>query len=325
MHRIASADSGVAAQVVDLLTGVVQTPEGEAACWLTEHASLQLLLDLALAPESDANPLAERVLRWCDRQTPQAAWLRSSHGAAVDLCVANPSPQLAIAEVAWSRAHDVPLGIPAISGGLTTESIPPPLIDEPAHLVIELGTNSLVLPVDRTPRAVEPPGLTIGPLLPHRSLADARGGTFPAPPPLEWQTFAHVRRLMGRWEIMLECRWPTGTLARPPWDGEAVDVVWTCDGLEHQTRVTPTGIASTSNDAVQPRAHVSQQTHAWLCRLVLPESWTSCGTPALSLRRSHARSDASESWPTPETPWFHGHDGAAIDIEAWDGRSPDVR
>ena len=311
LHRIAAADMGVARRVAELLTGVASNKDEQIAAWLTATTPLQELLRLTIA---DHNPalLAERVLRWCDRQTELLAWVTSDQGRDITLSFANPRPTEMLAEVTWAQPGELPWGtrIPAHTTQQTSyEALP---LRAATNLLVQVGQNHLMLPIDRSVRAVEPPGLTVGPLYPTRTLSDVRAGTLPPPPPTELQTFAQIRRLMGQWEIMLECRWD-GKLPLEQINMDTVVILWQCDGESHVVTVSPLGIAKES----AAMAYVSQHDHAWLCRVVLPDAWI-CDSPLLALRRTHGDTGTIDTWPTPGTPWQRVSDPVRLDLAPWD-------
>jgi hypothetical protein len=313
LHRIAAADISVARQVAELLTGVAGKKDEQIAAWLTATSPMQELLKLAM---NDHNPalLAERVLRWCDRQTELLAWVVSDQGRNITLSFANPRPTEMLAEVTWAQPGELPWGtrIPSHTAQQTSyEALP---LRAAANLLVQVGQNHLVLPIDRSVRVVEPPGLTVGPLYPTRTLSDVRAGTPPPPPATSLQTFAQVRRLMGQWEIMLECRWG-GKLPREQVGMDTVDILWQCGGESHEVTVSPLGIASAS----PATAYISQHDHAWLCRVVLPNAWI-CDSPSLALRRTHGDTGSMDTWPTPGTPWKCVPDPVMLDLAQWDGQ-----
>ena len=313
LHRIAAADMGVARRVAELLTGVADKKDEQIAAWLTTSAPLQELLRLAIADHAPAL-LAERVLRWCDRQTELLTWVASDQGRDITLSFANPRHTEMLAEVTWAQPGELPWGtrIPARTAQQTSyEALP---LRDATNLLVQVGQNHLMLPIDRSVRVVEPPGLTVGPLYPVRTLSDVRAGMLPPPPPTSLQTFAQVRRLMGHWEIMLECRW-NEKLPLERIGMDTVVILWQCDGESHVVTVSPLGIA----EASAATAYVTQHDHAWLCRVVLPDAWI-CDSPSLALRRIHGDTGSIDAWPTPGTPWEQVSDPVRLDLAPWDGQ-----
>ncbi|MDP7029548.1 MAG: hypothetical protein QF733_04925 [Phycisphaerales bacterium] len=309
MHRVASADLGVARRVAELLTGVARLDGRPVAAWLTSNAPLQEFLALAVT-EDPGEPLSVRAARWCDRQTDLLTWIEEDQGDDVVLGFANPRPVAALAEVTWAVPGELPWPAHIPAASVQRRRYEPLPLRGADQLAVQVGAAHLTLPVDRSAREVTPPGLTIGPLYPTRTLSDVAAATPPPPPPTAMQTFAQVRRLMGHWELMLECRWP----ARPAsTQGEAVTITWTCGEHRHALVATPDGLA----EASAATAHTSVHEHAWLCRIVLPDAWI-CGTPTLSLARTHAGHEGVETWPTPATPWSSQPDPAMLDLSRWD-------
>ncbi len=309
MHRIAREDPGVARRVAELLTGVAVGEHGAVAAWLTPHGPLQELLALAIS-EDPLEPLSVRAARWCDRQTDLLTWVVDDQGPRVSIGFANPRRLATLAEVAWAVPGELPWPAHIPASTMQTRRFEPLPLRGKERLLVQVGAAHLALPVDRSVREVVPPGLTIGPLIPARTLTDVAAAVQPPPPPLDCQTFVQVRRLMGRWELMLECRWPDRAAAL---EGESVTVSWGCPDASYTLRVTPAGFDTQS----PARAHISIHDHAWLCRIVLPDAWV-CGVPTLSLVRAHAGHDGVETWPTPGTPWQLASDPAMLDLSQWD-------
>ena len=309
MHRIAEADRGVARRVAELLTGVATGPSGPVAAWLTANGPLQELLSLAVTDDPSA-PLALRATRWCDRQTELLTWIVADQGDEVMLGFANPSRSATLAEVTWAVPGEIPWPAHIPGSTVQTRRYEPLPLRGDERLLVQVGGAHLAMPVRRSAREVIPPGLTIGPLSPARTLTDVAAAMPPPPPPTNAQTFAQVRRLRGHWEIMLECRWPNQPKSL---EGESVTVSWACGSDHHTLAVTPDGIEGAS----AATAHISLHDHAWLCRLVLPDAWI-CTSPMLSLTRTHGGRGGAETWPTPATPWHEQADPAMLDLSSWD-------
>jgi hypothetical protein len=318
LHRIASADMGVARQVAELLTGTAHSDTAEVAAWLTATTPLQELLSLAMADDSPSM-LAERVLRWCERQTELCVWIDADQGAAVALSFANPRSADMLAEVTWAEPSELPWGTQVAGRRLQTTRYEPLPLRTNTPLLVQVGHTHLMLPIDRRVQLIEPPGLTVGPLHPTRTLSDVRAGTPPPPAPVQLQTFAQIRRLMGRWEVMLECRWD-GIPEAEHIEQDQVSIAWECDGQRHLVTVSPSGVMGSG----PVRAHVSQHAHAWLCRVVLPDDWC-CNSPSLSLTREQVGTTRVETWPTPSTPWHRSTDAIMLDLSHWNGGAASPR
>ncbi|MCP4759343.1 MAG: hypothetical protein GY876_07790 [Planctomycetes bacterium] len=316
MHRLNNRDHGVATQVAALLTSTFETPEGQTAGWLTDPRSIASLLSILIGPDSPADPIEVRTLRWCERQTSMLVWVESDQGDVVKLAAANPSQHTRIAEVSWARPFELPLALAVQPHQIGKESLDPLPEQELQQLLIQVNESHLVLPINRTIPTVEPPGLMMGPFHPTRTLSDVRHGADPPPPHNDRQTFAQLRRLGGQWELMFECRRPTETDQR---EGDSVTVFLACEHKEVTIVATPDGTASLSDLTFgTTTAHTATQPHAWLCRIVLPGDWAMCENPSIALMRSHADSDSVETWPTPCTPWSIHMDPTHVDLGGWD-------
>jgi hypothetical protein len=317
MHHIAAVDASVAQQVAELLTGTATVDSTVIAAWLTDTALLEELLSLIVSRVGFDDTLAARVLRWCDRQTSMLAWITREHGHNVLLSLANPDRKDVLAEIAWAIPGELPLAtlVPAGRGSITR--IDPLPTEELLPLIVEVGTNHLGLGVDRAVQPVEPPGAMLGPLHSTRTLSDIRAATSPPLVAPTRRTFAQFRRILGRWEIMLECRWkhpPTATASRYH---ESVTIRLGSGQDIRDIMVSPTGLQSTHPGTAQPSVHVNSLEHAWLCRVVLPSEWVS-EVISIALLRTHADGPAFETWPTPCVPWRMEFDPAPFNLNAWD-------
>jgi len=322
LHRIHAADAGVARQVSELLTGIVNSPFGPIAGWLTRGDALAELLVMTNEAERPDDPLAERFLRWCERQTPLHVWIDRAHNNPVDVSLANASAQALLAEIAWARGGEIPLATQVASRALMQVGQPAEEGLERTPLLVEVGVNHLLLPVNREPDIVEPPGLLVGPFHPPRTLEDVALGQPPTPRREDLQTHAHLRRLMGRWELMLECRTPgaSSTLL----DGEAVTIQMVCGTGTYEVIVSPNGLESTKGPtAATPIAHIRVTDDAWLCRLRLPEDWVHCDQPRFAFARHHHLTSNIDAWPTPCVPWNMTLDPSSFDWSNWDQLPPE--
>jgi hypothetical protein len=245
------------------------------------------------------------------------AWITREHGHNVLLSLANPDRKDVLAEIAWAIPGELPLAtlVPAGRGSITR--IDPLPTEELLPLIVEVGTNHLGLGVDRAVQPVEPPGAMLGPLHSTRTLSDVRAATSPPLVAPTRRTFAQFRRILGRWEIMLECRWkhpPTATASRYH---ESVTIRLGSGQDIRDIMVSPTGLQSTHPGTAQPSVHVNSLEHAWLCRVVLPSEWVS-EVISIALLRTHADGPAFETWPTPCVPWRMEFDPAPFNLNAWD-------
>jgi hypothetical protein len=317
MHNIAAVDESVARRVIELLTGTATVDSHVIAAWLTAGTPLEELLSLVLTRVGTDDTLAARVLRWCDRQTSMLAWITADRGDTVLLSLVNPGRRGELAEIAWAIPGELPLAtlVPAGEGSITR--IDPLPSEEFLPLLVEVGTNHLGLGVDRVVQPVEPPGAMLGPLHPTRTLSDVRAASSPPLAGASRRTFAQLRRVLGHWEIMLECRWPhppTNTASRYR---ESVTIRLVYDNTQRDIVVSPTGLQSAHANAPQPRVHVNALEHAWLCRVVIPQEWIS-PVISIALLRTHADSPAFETWPTPCAPWRMEFDPTPFNLNAWD-------
>jgi hypothetical protein len=316
MHQLAAADLGVARRIAELLTGTARDSGHNIAAWLSSGPPLDELLAIAISQAGEDDTVAARALRWCERQTSLLAWITADRGESVLLSMANPEQYAVLAEIAWAQPGELPLASRVPAGRSTTTRIDPLPRQELAPLLLEVGQNHMTLSIDRSVLRVEPPGLMLGPLHPNLTLSDVRGAAKPPPAPVNRQTFAQFRRLMGHWEVMLECRWPAPMDEAGAHHRESVIIDLRVGDRVHVIEVTPLGLIS-SHQSETPAVHVSRLDHAWLCRVVLPDAWIA-ERMSMALMRTHAHSPAFETWPTPCVPWRVAFDPTPMEITAWD-------
>jgi len=316
MHHLAAADLGVARRVAELLTSTARDNGLIIAAWLSSGAALDELLALAVSPPGEDDTVAARALRWCERQTSLLAWIRSDRGSLIQLALANPEPHPVLTEIAWAYPGELPLATRVPAGQSRLTRIDPLPQRELTPLLLEVGNNHMTLPIDRSIQYVKPPGLMLGPLHPSLTLLDVRAGANPPEAPASRQTFAQFRRLMGQWELMLECRWPEPLEDADEPLRESVTIELRVRNNLHVIKITPRGLSST-HQAGSPTVHVSRLDHAWLCRVVLPEEWIA-DRMSVALLRTHADSPAVETWPTPSVPWHIELDPTPLDLTRWD-------
>ena len=177
--------------------------------------------------------------------------------------------------------------------------------------------------------APEPPGLPIGPFLPVLTLHDARATTQPMPPRASAQTWAQVRRVLGRWEVLLDCRMPTAHVGSPPdsWHlndlrgHEAVLLRVHIDGQEVTVVAHPFGHLYSSGSSADLKVRIARQDTGWICRVQLPDHWTNQGF-GLELARTHAGSSLLETAVMAGSPWAPLPGPVLIDVGAWDQGVP---
>ena len=318
LHRVHADDPGVARQVAELLTGIVCMDPAPIAGWYSRADMLVELLNITMEDGLPDDPLAARVLRWCERQAPLLAWIDSTRGPEAVLSLANPASSNTLAEIAWVREGEIPLA--SLVPPRTLIRAVQPAADDLGRtpLLVEVGVNHLLLPVNREPVLVEPPGTVLGPLLPPLCLADVAAGRPPTDRSPALQTHAHLRRLQGRWELLIECRTPDAL--ETDLKGETVVATVVCGDEAHEVTVTPAGVANTvSVRDESPTAFVRVTDDAWRCRLQLPDHWVSCGQPRIGLWRRHHGTLNIDTWPTACAPWNPLFDPAPFDLRNWDG------
>ncbi len=323
MWRLHTASPSVARTAADLFTASVTMQGHTVAGWLTEPAARTEFL---AAMQTGSDDLAEAALAWCDRQVPVGGWVSKVHGPSIEVSLLNASPAQELIELAWNRAGELPIASVLAARSGRVVQLPPLNSHARDALVIEVGTNQMMLPVDRQTQRVEPPGPTLGPLSAAWTLGDVRLATPPKLLPVNELTFVQLRRLAGHWELMFECRWthPVSTGSWADWSldtlpqHEAVLIHVVEQNRTHHMLITPDGhIAAAQGDTI-PKVSTRSHPHAWLARVSIPDLWTDAGELSLAIARGHANTDGIETWPTPCASWDLHLDPAPFDLRDWD-------
>jgi len=327
MHGLAHLDRGMARAVQELLTARVVFQGDEIAVWETSPGRLAGLLALQ---GGSVQTRTEALGWWLEQAVPVTAWLQSPMRTFVSLVVANSTVRTQVVETSWVRPNDIPLAVQVAARSTATEPLERP--DEGIVLGLQSGGIRAGFGLPARVFSPEPPGLPIGPFLPALTLHDARATTQSSPPTSNMQTWAQVRRVLGRWEVLLDCRTPVVDPVRPPesWHldrlrgYEAVVLRLHLDGQEITVMVHPDGHTCSNGSAVDLVVRIAQQAHGWICRVQFPEHWTEHGF-GLEMARLHGGSLAMETAIMAGTPWAPLPGPVLINVEAWDQGVPLVQ
>ncbi len=163
----------------------------------------------------------------------------------------------------------------------------------PRTISLETPTSASTLLVGVGRVAVRPPGAGFGTFVPPANLAALRSGSLLAPPP-EWETHLGLRKRPAGWELIAECRVPSGS--HPNTD--ELTIVLDA-GFQHSVRINAEGEVFAGSESVESGARFHHEVDRWRVCVPLPEDWivgsgSTAGRLTLSAQRrlSGSGSDA---------------------------------
>ena len=323
MHDLAQADRGVAREVLERLTMRISRGSQRIADWVTSPSQLAMLVQ---GQGGDAGTRARAALAWAESIPPITAWVESPLQQRMMLVLANANTAGKVVELAWARPDEIPTAVRVPRRSVLDELVIRP--DGPDTLALQTGSMASLLRLEPRVVIAEPPGVSLGPFLGPLSLQDARAASTPAPPPVDRRTWAQVRRVLGRWEILLDCGRPTGTPQSKLPAGamtldalrghDAVLVRLRIDGQEIPIVVHPAGWYCGRGEVTRLEVRTARRGSAWISRVLLPERWTTNGFE-VELIRTHAGDAAVETPLHGGTPWAPLPGPVFIDVTGWDG------
>lgn len=322
LHELAAADRGVAREVLDQLTRRVTREDEVIADWVTDPGRLASLVQ---GQAGDAATRARAALAWSESIPPVTAWLETPLLSHMTLALANGTTKPRVVELAWARPDEIPVAVRIPGRSVLSEGL-----DRPAQAdTIALQTGSMTSAMRLPPRimAPTPPGLALGPFLGPITLHDAQAAAPPPPPPADRRTWAQVRRVLGRWEVLLDCGRPAGAPEALPPGGattlealrghDAVLIRLHVEGQEIPIVVHPAGWSCARGNVSRLEVRTARRGDAWISRVLLPEHWTVRGF-GIELVRTHGGDEAIETALLAGTPWAMLPGPVTIDVDAWD-------
>ena len=342
--RLARCSRSVAATCRDLLTNTTSDGETPYACWVVRRDSLDHLLSILLDQNSNSRQLANRALVWAQAQQPYLQWLEQAFGTHIVLAIANPTVENEVIELRWqgeggalqgekqqgaiALAAQVPAG-----NTLHYELERPPMLDlsmfgpEPTfqlqQLHVSIGDKEFSFPIVPSSAIASPPNVQLATLYPLWNLHSIQRST-PDPIHSSLATSVQVRKLLGAWEIFVDCN---GLAQGEFFPSELTDLSQ-LRGVEALTILHPSTDAmlcvSPEGDTIQrnipsdAQVHSSSNTNSWSVRVVLPSNWVRNEELSFSIVRSHGDSMQIETGPLPCVPWHIQPTPIVIDISKWD-------
>ena len=334
-HRLAKSSRGVAATCRDLLTHVATDGSHAYACWVVQSNSLHQLLSILLDGDSSPRQLATSALRWAEDQHPHIHWLEQVYGSHVTVSIANPTLEPVVAIMRWESEDDIPIaiGVPPSRtvrceverGPVLDTSIFGPQTSESRMqwLSISMGGSSTTLQIVPPDVVALPPGVQLQTLHPLWTLQGVRSGR-PNKVESSVETSVQVRKLMGCWEMYIQCGGIASEAVIPSDATSPVDLrgVEAITIIHHPTNamvcIPPSGEVSGVAVPADLEVYTSTLEDRWSIRVVLPKSWVEDETFSFSVVRTHGDSMQVETGPLPCVPWSINPKPILIDLSAWD-------
>ena len=333
-RRLERSSRGVAAACRDLLTDVAEDGSHPFACWVVEPNSLHQLLSILLDGDINARQLATRALRWAEDQRPHVHWLDQVYGPQVKLSIANPTVEPAVAMMRWENVGDIPIAIEvpplqtvrseveriatidtSIFGPTRTES-------QMQWLSISLGDRSTTIPIAPSEVHAHPPSVLLQTLHPLWTLQSMQSGRPNSMHPA-FETTVEVRKLLGAWELYMQCNGGSASEPLPsdisiPADVRGFEAITILHNKSNaMVCITPSGeVGGVNTDKVE--VHTSSNETGWIARMVIPTAWLKGDLFSFSVVRTHGDSMHVETGPLPCVPWSINPKPIHIDLSAWD-------
>ena len=333
-HRLARSSRGVAAACRDLLTDVAEDGSHPYACWVVEPSSLHQLLSILLDGDTNSSQLAKRALRWVEDQHPHILWLDRVYGSHVTLAIANPTIEPAVAMMRWENVDDIPIAIevpPLQTVRSEVERIPPIDISifgpttaelQMQWLSISIENHITTMPIVPAEAIARPPSVLMQTLHPLWSLQSVRSGRPNSTPPA-FETTVEVRKLLGAWELYLQCNGGNSSEPFPsdmatPADIRGIEAITIVHPeTNSMVCVSPSGdVGGVNADKVE--VYTSTNETGWVARIVIPTAWLKDDHFSFSVVRTHGDSMHVETGPLPCVPWSINPMPIHIDVSEWD-------
>ena len=333
-HRLARSSRGVAAACRDLLTDVAEDGSHPYACWVVESSSLQQLLSILLDGDTNSSQLATRALRWVEDQRPHLHWLEQVYGSQVTLSIANPTVEPAVAMMRWEHVDDIPIAIeipPLQTIRSEVERIPPvdtsifgPSTSETQMqwLSISIENHVTMVPIVPAEAIARPPSVLLQTLHPLWTLQSMQSGR-PISIHSADKTTVEVRKLLGVWELYLQCNGGSASVTLPldisiPADVRGIEAITIVHPeTNSMVCIAPSGeVGGVNTDKVEVYTSINET--GWVARFVIPTAWLKDDHFSFSIVRTHGNSMHVETGPLPCVPWSINPKPIHIDLSAWD-------
>jgi hypothetical protein len=276
-----------------------------------------------------------RALRWIDDQHPHIHWLDQVYGTQVILSIANPTLKPAVAMMRWEIVNDIPIAIEvpplqtvrsevnrippidtSLFGPSTTES-------QVQWISVTLGGHSTTIPIVPAETIARPPSVLLQTLHPLWTLQSIRSGQPNRVHPT-LKTTVELRKLLGAWELYIQCKGDSPPKPLPseislPTDVRGIESITI---MHPETNamvcITPNGEVGGVSVPDTVEVYTSINETGWITRMVLPTTWVKDDHVSFSVIRTHGDSMQVETGPLPCVPWSIVPKPIHIDLSAWD-------
>ena len=332
--RLARSSRGVAADCRDLLTNTTVDGAHSYACWVVSPDSLRSLISDLLDQSTTSRQLTMRALRWAENQPPHIYWLEKVFGSHITLAIANPTLESTLSTLRWKTENDIPIAIevPAnqtfrceLERGLELDLsiFGPEISTQTQTLLLSVGDQSSSLQVVPQQVKATPPSVQLATLYPLWNLQDVQRGAPQFVEPSQ-STSVQIRKILGRWEIFIEC---AGFFQGNPLPMKITNLSL-LRGVEAITilhpesdsilSISPSKSASSSSIPSDLHIYKSTNKHGWNVRIELPSAWVESNSLSFSVVRTHGNSFNVETGPLPCVPWNIKPTPIVIDLSKWD-------
>lgn len=326
--ELGKTDRALADKIERTLGRSLVFPQGAIApAWAEADAALDDLIDVVLDQTVPRGAAADRAQQWLNAQPRALAWITDDYthfGTRVLIAELAGAADLIAARVAPSASCDPATLHPLLARSVTEIDLR--CRERPADRTfrIDVGDWSASLDAAAAPRAINPPGVRIGPfMLPHtmRSLL-AEQVTLPD---IAYATAALVQRKPSsdEWQVYAECLDGSGGAPQ-----DRSDTLRICFGSRDMPRVTlelhpaePSTRISYDAAGNEQRsvidAVIRRDTDRWVAFVDVPsEAFEPDGTLILGAERIDTRGVRSV-WPRPVLPWETEPPRIAVDPATW--------
>jgi hypothetical protein len=328
LAELGETDGTLADKIERTLGRTLVFPKGVIApAWGEADAPLDDLFNVVLDPTVPRGAAADRAQQWLDAQPRALAWIADDYtyfGTRVLIAELAGTPDLVAARVAPSASCDPATLHPLLMRSVTEIDLR--CRERPADRTfrIDVGAWSASLDAIAAPRAINPPGVRIGPLmLPHtmRSLLAAQITL----PDAAYATAALVQRKPSsdEWQVYAECLDGSGGAAQ-----DRSDTLRICFGsrdmprvtlelhpAEPSTRISYDAAGNEQRSAID--AVIRREADRWVAFVDIPsDAFEPDGTLVLGAERVDARGVRSV-WPRPVLPWESNPPRIAVDPATW--------
>ncbi len=363
LEEIRRVDPRLSEQVVHRLTTIVRLPQGALVpAWPIDDSATAELLRVLLDTTTGRTKKADSARAWLASQPEAHAWVIDDAGSERRIITEGTPEQrsrragplaLGALEEPVIEVADATVGVTELRGqradAMVSQSefgASPGLVVAP-HESAALPASARALPgtpvgqvwvrlsgwaerlgVVARPLKVEPPGLSLGPLVAEWTHVSWLAGAplMQAGPAIGVGVLQ--RSTSGTaWEVVVECRWPQSDTDAGPMDAESDRVVLWC-GPYRQSRIAieiaPDGQVSYPLGAgVRARAACVREPGRWVALIEIPRAaFEPDGGLLLGLERRDP-SGRRWSWPRPMMPGQSEPGRAAIDVSTWGSLIPE--